>query len=99
MTQSGHGQQLTACAVVQEIEGRRQAHSWWLVEVIGAAINCHLQLALLSKGAEKVQLHKIVDVDEVVGDETDQKERTGVINVIEKRNTDCRVAMPPIDAA
>ena len=83
----------------EEIEGRRQARSWWLVEVIGAvhdvgakalgeAINCHLQLALPSKGAEKVELHKIVDVDEVVGDETDQAERTGVINVIEKSDTD-----------
>ena len=82
------------CAVVKEIKGRRQTHSRWLVEVIGAvhdvgakalgeAIDCHLQLALPSKRAEKVELHKIVDVDEVVGDQTDQAERTGVINVIE----------------
>ena len=42
-----------------------------------------------SKRAEKVELHEIVDVDEVVGDETDQAERTGVINVIEKGDTDC----------
>jgi hypothetical protein len=44
---------------------------------------------LPSKGAEKVELHEIVDVDEVVGDETDQAERTGVINEIEKGDTDC----------
>ena len=62
--------------------------SWWLVEVISAVhdvgakalgedINCHLQLAVPHKGAERVELYKIVDVDEVVGDETDQAERRG----------------------
>jgi hypothetical protein len=84
---------------VEEIKGRRQTRSWWLVEIIGAihdvgakalgeAINCHLQLAFPSKGAEKVELDTMVDVDEVVGDETDQAKRTGVMNVIEKIDTD-----------
>jgi hypothetical protein len=40
------------------------------------------------RGAEKVELRDIVDVDEVVGDETDQAERTWVINVIEESNPD-----------
>jgi hypothetical protein len=88
MTLSRHDQQLVECAVVEEIKGRRQMHSWWLVEVVGAvhdvgakaldeAINRDFQLALPSKGAQKVELQKVVDVDEVVGDETDQAERTG----------------------
>ena len=62
--------------------------SWWLVEVISAVhdvgakalgedINCHLQLAVPHKGAERVELYKIVDVDEVVGDETDQRNGPG----------------------
>ena len=72
--------------------------SWWLVEVISAVhdvgakalgedINCHLQLAVPHKGAERVELYKIVDVDEVVGVETDRAERTGVINVIDASAT------------
>ena len=76
------------------------AHSCSLVEVVGAvndvgakalgeAVDCHLQLALPSKGTEKVELHKIVDVDEVVGDETDQAERTWVVNVIKKSDPNC----------
>ena len=84
---------------MEKIKGRRHTHSWSLVEVVGAvndvgakalgeAINCHLQLALPRKGAEKVELCEIVDVDEVVGNETDQAERTGVINVIEKSDPD-----------
>ena len=53
--------------VAEEIKIRRQARSCWLVEIIGAvhdvgakalgeAINRHLQLALPSKGTEKVEL-------------------------------------------
>ena len=57
-------------------------------KALGEAVDCHLQLALPSKGAEKVELCEIVDVDEVVGNETDQAERTGVINVIEQSDPD-----------
>jgi hypothetical protein len=78
---------------VEEIKGRCQTNSRWLGEIIGAvhdvrtkafgeAIDCHLQPALPSKGAEKIKLHQIVNADEVVGDETDQTERTGMINVV-----------------
>ena len=92
MTQSGHGQQLVEM-VAEEIKGRRQTRSCWLVEVIGAihdvgakalgeAINCHLQLALPSKGTEKVELHHIVNVHQVVRDQTDQAERTMMMNVL-----------------
>ena len=35
LTHSGHGRQLVE-VVAEEIEGRRQTHSCWLVEVIGA---------------------------------------------------------------
>ena len=57
-------------------------------KALGEDIDCNLQLALPSKGAEKVELCEFVDVDEVVSDETDQAERTAVINVIEKLETD-----------
>jgi hypothetical protein len=80
---------------VEEIKSRRQTRSWCRVEIIGAvhdggakalgqAIDCYLQLAVPSRGAEKVKLCDIVDVDEVEGDDTDQAERTGMINVMEK---------------
>ncbi len=58
-------------------------------KAIGETINCHLQLALPSKSAEKVELRHIVNVHQVVSDQTDQAKRTGVINVIEKSDTDC----------
>ncbi len=94
-----HGQQLVVCVVVEEIKGRRQARSWRLVEIIGAvhdvcakaiseAVNCYLQLALPSKGAEKVELHHIVNVHQVVRDQTDQAKRTRMINVAKKIDTD-----------
>ena len=67
MTHSGHGQELIEYAVVQEIKGR---HRTWVVEIVGAAhdvgtkalgefIDCHLQLALPSRGAEYVELHGV----------------------------------------
>ena len=46
-------------------------------KAVGKAVDCHLQLALPSKGAEKVELCEIVDVDEVVGSETDQRNGPG----------------------
>jgi hypothetical protein len=52
------------------------------------AINCQLQLALPSKDAEKVKLHEVRSADEVICDQTDQAERTGVLNVIEKVDSD-----------
>jgi hypothetical protein len=98
MTQNGHGQQLVEM-VAEEIKGRRQTHSCWLVEVIGAihdvgakalgeAINCHLQLALPSKGTEKVELHHVVNVHQVVRDQTDQAKRTMMRNVVKEIDTD-----------
>ena len=98
MTHSGHGQQLVEM-VAEEIEGRRQTYSCWLVEVIGAihdvgakalgeAINRHLQLALPSKGTEKVELHHIVNVHQVVCDQTDQAKRTMMMNVVKEIDTD-----------
>ena len=57
-------------------------------KALGEAVDCHLQLASPSEGAEKVELREIVDVDEIVGNETDQAERPGVINVIEQSDPD-----------
>jgi len=88
---------LVECTVVEEIKCRRQTHSWAQsigaehdldAEAFGKAIYGGLQLALPSKGPEKVKLHYIVDVDEFVGDETDQSEWTGVIDLVQKIDTD-----------
>ncbi len=94
-----NGQQLVVCAVVEEIKSRRQARYCWLLEIIGAVhdvgakaigetINCHLQLALPSKSAEKAELNHIVNVHQVVRDQTDQAKRTRMINVPKKIDTD-----------
>ena len=46
-------------------------------KALGKAIDCHLQLTSSSRSAEKVELHQIVDVHQVVCNQTDQGERTG----------------------
>ena len=90
---------LTACSVVQEVKGRRHGHPWWLGEIAGAMhdvstkalgefIDGHLQAALPSKGAEKIELNPIVDADQVVGDHTDQAEGTRMVELVAEIDAD-----------
>ena len=99
MTLSGHGHELIDCAVFQEVKSWSSTDPRWLGELVGAMhdvstkalgkfIDCHLQPASPSNGAEEVELNQIVDADQVVCDHTDQAERTGMINVVEEIDTD-----------
>jgi hypothetical protein len=53
-------------------------------EAFSKVIYCELQLALLGEGSEEVKLYKIVNVDEVVGDKTNEAERTGMIDLVKE---------------
>ena len=57
-------------------------------KALNKVIDCHLQLALPSKTAEQVELRDVRSTDKVVCEQTDQAERAGVPNVIEKLDTD-----------
>ena len=51
---------------------------------LGEFIDCRLQPALPSKGAEKIELNPIIDADQVVGDQTNQAEGTWMLNLVEE---------------
>ena len=51
-------------------------------------VDCHLQSALPSKGAEKIELNPIIDADKVVGDHANQAEGTRVVKLVEELDAD-----------
>jgi len=53
---------------------------------LGEFIDCHLQAALPSKSAEKIELNPIFDAGQVVGDHTNQAEGTGMVKLVEEPN-------------
>ena len=77
------------------IKGRGQTQSRGLVEVIGAfhdidtealgkMINGHLQLAAPTKSVEKAGLGMIITPNQIVCEETNQAERSGMNDVFEQ---------------
>jgi hypothetical protein len=53
-------------------------------KALGEFIDCHLQAALPSRSAEKIELDPIIDADQVVGDHTNKAEGTGMVNLVEE---------------
>jgi hypothetical protein len=91
----GEKKPLIARAIVQEVKSRRQTYPWSLGEIVGTIhdvrtkslgefIDGHLQAALPSRRAEKIELNPIIDANQVVGDHADQAEGTGLVELVEK---------------
>jgi len=51
---------------------------------LGEFVDCHLQPALPSKGAEKIELSPTIDADQVVSKHANQAEGTGMVELIEE---------------